>query len=1547
MKRLLWITFTFVGSLMGLFLALTGLARLTETAVAAAQANDFPVHVDYAHEIMTIEYDMGYMVVLTVTDGTGVMKAIATSETVTDGAGPGIDGVLLRDSDWYPAVPDIAPYDWISARVVATGDVSNLQIGEFMGQLDHLNDSITVTVLAPWLPPTVTVPVDCHPWGAPGGAPGYNFPLFPDGSDSHTCVWDPILEWDILPGQEVGLEYRLPNGSSVLTAYHEPAPAVQIWQNNPGIPAEGGNYRIALEYANVGDAQAENVAVISNMSGGNLLFITDTAPFIHTEISPDVHQWQIGTLMPGEFGRFYVYVQVTGSQGQQAMNEAQISTSSQYNTSPPEYLVNLWVDQIALNDTYLSIYQYVMPYEPYPGSIYQYQVTVCNDGTTTSDSVMLTDTLPLSTTLVAWWPDKPGWVDTAVANSLTLVKPAIPGYTCEGVHLQVALDPTTLVGSVLTNTVIIDSNSDLDPANNEDTMGHHVNGPYTDLYIVKSPELGAQLAPGGYVVYRLDYANWGNVEASPVQITDTLPANTTFVESWRYDPVWDRSISVTPDMTTTDSVMWYVEALSAGEADALWVRLQIDWDAPPGTILTNTATISPQPGEVDLNNNVSQVVEEVLPPGPNLRIFKDGYWSFNGDPQYSLLIENTGSQRVGPVTVTDTYPISLSLSGYFDTDYSRLITWTDYPNNHYFTAVFTYLNSGDNIWVNFSTTFNNQGVPDAITNTAVVNVVPGESNLDDNTSQVVLANDVVDVWVQKTGAACCGIEPNAPINYTITFGNTGPKEARDIYVSDFLPSELIFDSADVPPYNVSGGFVDWYFSSLPPGVVQTIVFTATVDPETLPGTPLYNLASISTGSNEINFDNNSFVHVLGGFADLGVMKTASSTAVLINTPLVYTIDVINNGPNDAFDVTVQDFLPPQMQFGGVISTSGGFSCGPEQAHQISCLSPLLTVGQQAQIVLRTNPTIAGGTTNFVQISSVQVDPNLINNADNAPVLVVDTLNPGVLSVTPGGGNNAGTTAVTIRGYNFEPGTAVFLRKNTQSYPLSSVSFVDMTTLRAQVPAGLPVNTYNLVVENSDGSQGRLLNAFTVYTAGPPTISSIDPVQGVDNLPVVIDIYGQNFANLVLAQLVTGSLSYPLVGVNVVDHTHLRATVPISLTPGIYDLRVINPGNQSGTLADAYTVVDADTIDDLLTSRFDFGIRPVSPQIGQTSTLRLKVYRRGGQSDLRDVHVAFYDGPPSQTSSRLIGDVIIPLLSPNSSVPVTQTWVPDTPGLFTLYAVIDANNTVPETDEGNNLASLAVRVRPLQGDPQSPQVDAFTIDNGSQTTNQQQVVLDVTASDNDQVAYLLYIEYIFVQSADTWVPVQFSDWLPYADAHASYDWLLQPWPGAHYLQAWVVDAAGNVSLDPGESIINYWPDGDIPIAHAQGHVYRWYLAAGDGLQARLTSITSDVDLYLWDENNELVATSQLTDTVDEILFTASLSGLYQLEVTGAEEGASYQLEVIPINQGLAMNVPVDIRGHVKGRGAPYSVVGTPPSTDPTLPLVPYTDNLLYLPVVIHP
>jgi hypothetical protein len=555
----------------------------------------------------------------------------------------------------------------------------------------------------------------------------------------------------------------------------------------------------------------------------------------------------------------------------------------------------------------------------------------------------------------------------------------------------------------------------------------------------------------------------------------------------------------------------------------------------------------------------------------------------------------------------------------------------------------------------------------------------------------------------------------------------------------------------------------------------------------------------------------------------------------------------------------------------------------------------------------------------------------------------------VYTISPNSGFNDQVTNVVINGANFKATPTVKL----SIYNLVNVVMVSGTILQASVPANLPPGTYDLIVKNPNGETAILVAAFTVRTA-QPAITSLIPDSGRADLPNEINIYGFNFGDGAVARLGSNTNLNTVF----VNSSHLQATVPDGVAPGTYNLTVTNPDSSSATAFNAYTAFQP-TNDDLFANGYQIWTDPVSPRSQEAAKVGVVIHRQGGKNVLSNVKARFYVGDPA-ADGILLGDGVILLLSPRSSdTTSTVNWTPPSPGAYTLYAVIDPDNAVPEGIETNNVVSRTLTVLPASPDVIAPHVDSFVINNGDDDTTERTVTMAAAASDpnpSSGMKSILYLEFEYNQNAAQWVPTQGSGWLDYEAGRTNFPWTLTPSAGMKYIQAWAADNAGNISLFPFRDFINYIPESD-RVGFDQGRIYRFTLTTGQRLTARVEPVSGDPDLYVWgpDYNTRPPWVSNLTgNVVDEVSFVAPVAGIYQVEVYGYT-AARFRLAVsITDSAAVQQNVQA-LGGRTLGKSEPsvpmLAITNEPGAQQglPTAPIgLPVENNArsLFLPLVMR-
>ena len=163
--------------------------------------------------------------------------------------------------------------------------------------------------------------------------------------------------------------------------------------------------------------------------------------------------------------------------------------------------------------------------------------------------------------------------------------------------------------------------------------------------------------------------------------------------------------------------------------------------------------------------------------------------------------------------------------------------------------------------------------------------------------------------------------------------------------------------------------------------------------------------------------------------------------------------------------------------------------------------------------------------------------------------------PIITSVSPPSGTDAGGTAVTITGSNFQDGATVEFDNTTAT----SIVFVSSTTLTAVTPAH-SAGAVDIEITNPDDLTATLTNGFT-FNPSSPVISSILPVSGPIAGGTDVTITGTNFQSGATVEFDNTTAT----SIVFVSSTTLAAVTPAH-SAGAVTVRVRNPDNVSDALS---------------------------------------------------------------------------------------------------------------------------------------------------------------------------------------------------------------------------------------------------------------------------------------------------------------------------------------------------------------------------------------------
>ena len=219
--------------------------------------------------------------------------------------------------------------------------------------------------------------------------------------------------------------------------------------------------------------------------------------------------------------------------------------------------------------------------------------------------------------------------------------------------------------------------------------------------------------------------------------------------------------------------------------------------------------------------------------------------------------------------------------------------------------------------------------------------------------------------------------------------------------------------------------------------------------------------------------------------------------------------------------------------------------------------------------------LGGSTCTVTNLTSTQINCiNAAHTAGNVGITVTNpdgqttTLNnayyyqeaPTITSVFPETGNPSGETSITITGSDFLTGATVNIGTNS----CTNVTVNSPSSITCSTPTGI-VGATDITISNTDGQSVTFPSGFTYQNA--PMITSISPSTGDPAGGNTITITGTDFLTTGTTIIEIGGLACTSVTVN--SSSQITCNVP-SAAAGVVDVEVINPDEQSVTLASGYT-----------------------------------------------------------------------------------------------------------------------------------------------------------------------------------------------------------------------------------------------------------------------------------------------------------------------------------------------------------------------------------------
>ncbi|TWT56070.1 DUF11 domain-containing protein [Allorhodopirellula solitaria] len=693
----------------------------------------------------------------------------------------------------------------------------------------------------------------------------------------------------------------------------------------------GDNVTFSITVNNEGPNPATNVRVRDVLPAG-LTYVSDTTSVgDYDSASGD---WTIAEVPVGTPVTLNLVAEVTTTGTKTNTAEIMASDQSDPDSTPgngssgtageEDDIDSVMLTPVAID---LELSKTTTSERPAPGETFTYNLTVTNTSADNATGVRVTDQIPVGLIFQSSTVDEDYAPDTGVWNV-----GSVPAGESRTIAINVSLDPSRSdLLSPISNTAEItaanefdiDSTPDNHEPNEDDQMTIAVTPANADLSLTKTVE-NPLANVGEDVTFTITATNSGPDPSGSFVVADPLPEGAVFVdattENGSYDPGTQR---------------WSVAGLELNETATLTLVLRASASGTINNVAEIVSASLPDPDSTP-GNGVEEEDDQAAAVAQaeqiDLSLTKD---TDNPTPRagetfsYTITIANGGPDTATNIVVADRLPDEVTLVGNEPASGSFVSStglWT-IPS----------LAAGESTTLKLDGRIDSiAGLPSddpiftGVLNTAEVMSVdqtdsdstPGNDvESEDDQDSVSVRVPIADLSVEKTT-----LTPNPNIGenarFEIVVQNAGPDVATNIVIADTLPPGLTYlsDSQSDNDNEYASDTGLWTIATL--GVGQSVSMQLVADVE-LAGmfTNTAELISVdqddpdSTPNNQLpDEDDQSSATLSTPVIDLSLQKTNMPLRPSVGSEVTFTLEVLNDGPDDATGVVVSDELPDGFEF---------------------------------------------------------------------------------------------------------------------------------------------------------------------------------------------------------------------------------------------------------------------------------------------------------------------------------------------------------------------------------------------------------------------------------------------------------------------------------------------------------------------------------------------------------------------------------------------------------------------------------------------------------
>ncbi|MFD0992020.1 T9SS type B sorting domain-containing protein, partial [Tenacibaculum geojense] len=526
--------------------------------------------------------------------------------------------------------------------------------------------------------------------------------------------------------------------------------------------------------------------------------------------------------------------------------------------------------------------------------------------------------------------------------------------------------------------------------------------PMADLSLVKTVVDG-DTTPliGSEITFQITVTNDGPQNATGVSVLDLLPTGYDFVLYSSTEGTYNESTG-----------LWNIGNIASGTSETLLIDVLVnetgEYRNVAQVITSDIVDIDSTPNNDDGDQSEDDEDSAVTNPVIHVADLSVTKEVVDGDTTplvgqeitFEITVRNDGPQEATGVEITDVIP-----SGY---DYQTFSSSTGTYDELTGIWVVGNLANGDVETLLIDVTVNPNGNYLNTTEITASNVFDidstpnnGDTSEDDYAEALTTPVQLIaDLSITKTTVGnITNAQPGDQIRFEIEVTNNGPQDATNVEVLDLLPTGFSYNqfSATSGVYNSVTGV--WFIGTVPANGSQSIFINVTVNEPTNavdeyvnfaeiiasdqidPDSDVNSDATVDDLNDGIADDDETSFEVIVLIADLSLTKSVNNDMPNVGEVVTFTLQIDNDGPNQATGVSVQDNLP--IGFSNITNVSNGGVVTGNTIDWTNLIIPTtgLTVTYDATVNM---PTLeAGEYLNIAQITASDMyDPNSTPNNDD-------------------------------------------------------------------------------------------------------------------------------------------------------------------------------------------------------------------------------------------------------------------------------------------------------------------------------------------------------------------------------------------------------------------------------------------------------------------------------------------------------------------------------------------------------------------------------------